>query len=121
MIRIIYYSITGNTKAFAERFTAEGFEVEALKDANPSEPFVLFTPTYTFGEVPVKVQRFLEDHSEYLAAVVSFGNRNWGEEFGKAGDVISTNYGVPLLYKVELRGVDKDFHKIRRRLSDGIG
>jgi protein involved in ribonucleotide reduction len=117
-VRIVYYSMTGNTKSFAERFASEGYEVASITESPSSEDFVLITPTYDFGEVPKVVQRFLEQYGERLKAVVATGNRNWGGFFGKSGDIISTNYSVPLLHKVELRGTDEDFRIIKERLEN---
>ncbi|MFD1453252.1 class Ib ribonucleoside-diphosphate reductase assembly flavoprotein NrdI [Oceanobacillus sojae] len=106
---IYYYSLTGNTKSFASRFEDEGFEVSPIEDVIIAEPFVLLAPTYNFGEIPIDVREFLEDFSEDLRGVVGFGNRNWGEKFANAGDLISEEYSVPLIQKVELRGTRQDF------------
>lgn len=116
---IVYYSMTGNTRAFAKRFEADGFAVQSI-DSAPSEPFILFTPTYNFGKVPDKVAAFLGKHGGHLAGVVAFGNRNWGGNFAKAGDVITEQYNVPLLRKVELRGTETDYIEIKGRLNGGI-
>lgn len=119
---IVYYTISGNTKAFAERFTSDGFEIVNCKDAaNIDGPFIMFTPTYNFGMVPVPVKRLLDGHSDHLRAVVSFGNKNWGAEYALAGDKVSDSYGVPLLRKVEMRGNDSDYRIIKERLDGGFG
>lgn len=114
---IVYYSLTGNTKAFAERYLAEGYEVIPLGNAKPNAPYTLFTPTYNFGEVPREVSQFLDNNHGNLTEVVSFGNRNWGGKFAKAGEIISDRYGVPLIRKVEMRGTDDDYEYIKERIS----
>lgn len=119
-MKIVHYSLTGNTRAFAERFTADRYEVQALAEAQGEEPYVLFTPTYNFGQVPDKVSAFLQHNSDNLIGVVAFGNRNWGAHFAKAGDSISEQYGVPLLGRVELRGTDSDYNYVKERLNGGI-
>lgn len=116
MPTIVYFSLTGNTKAFAERFLSEGFDVTPVGETNPSEPFTLFTPTYNFGKVPRRVKKFLEFNLSNLSGVVAFGNRNWGENFGKSGDILAEQYSVPLLRKVEMRGTDEDFNAVRELL-----
>lgn len=114
---IVYYSLTGNTKAFAERYLAEGYEVIPLGNAKPNAPYTLFTPTYNFGEVPREVSEFLDNNHGNLTGVVSFGNRNWGGKFAKAGEIISEKYRVPLIRKVEMRGTDEDFAEVLRKLT----
>ncbi|SET42539.1 protein involved in ribonucleotide reduction [Oceanobacillus limi] len=114
---IVYYSMTGNTKAFAERFKAEGYEVVSVEHAEPSEPFTLFTPTYNFGEVPQPVREFLDKYEGLLTGVVAFGNRNWGAKFAQAGDLIAEVCEVPLLRKVEMRGTDEDYEYVKERIN----
>ncbi|WP_139344846.1 class Ib ribonucleoside-diphosphate reductase assembly flavoprotein NrdI [Oceanobacillus sojae] len=113
---IFYYSLTGNTKAFAERFAEDGFNSAPIDSVIVPEPFVLLTPTYNFGKVPEEVSDFLTDFSEELQGVIAFGNRNWGEKFANAGDIIAKEYNVPLLRKIELRGTEKDYEVIKEEL-----
>lgn len=116
---IVYYSLSGNTKAFAKRFEKDGCSVLSIREASAlNAPFVLFTPTYNFGEIPAPVERFLTKHSDNMRAVVSFGNMNWGEKYAAAGEKIRNKYGVPLLLKVELRGSDIEYEKVKELLTD---
>lgn len=120
-MNIIYYSMSGNTKSFVERFETEGYGVLSLAEVKEvNDPYVLFTPTYSFGEIPKPVTDFLERNSAQLKAVVSSGNRNWGAFFGKAGELIQAKYGVPLLHKFELRGTQQDFDTVKERLDGGF-
>lgn len=43
-----------------------------------------------------------------MEGVASSGNRNWGANFGKAGELISKQFMVPLLLKFELSGTKRD-------------
>ena len=116
---IVYYSLSGNTGAFAKRFEKDGFTVLSIREADlMNKPFVLFTPTYNFGEVPAPVERFLNRKAADIRAVVSFGNMNWGENYAAAGEKIRDRYGVPLLLKVELRGSSREYEKVKELLSD---
>jgi len=116
---VVYYSLSGNTKAFANRFEKDGYSVLSIRETIPENtPFILFTPTYNFGEIPAPVERFLRKHSGNIRAVVSFGNMNWGENYAAAGEKIRDRYGVPLLLKVELRGSDREYEKVKELLSD---
>lgn len=72
------------------------------------ESFILVTPTYGFGAVPDTVKDFLRVNSYNLFAVASSGNRNWGQNFARAGEYISNDYSVPLLMKFELHGTPEE-------------
>lgn len=113
---VVYYSLTGNIKRFLDRTHYKN--VLNIKDAdNIKEPYVLITNTLGFGEVPPKVKEFLKSNSNYLKGVISSGNRNWGPNFAKAGDIISSEYNVPLLMKIELHGTDKDINLFNERMQ----
>lgn len=79
-------------------------------------------PTYAggdgFGAVVKPIKRFLNDEQNrsLLRGVISGGNRNFGEYFGYAADVISSKCNVPILYKFELAGTDEDIKKV----SEGV-
>lgn len=114
---IYYYSITGNTRSFAERFTELSNVYQIPTSENyPTQEFIIFTPTYNFGEVPAPVSRFLDAHSDKLVGVVAFGNRNWGGYYARAGELIAHNYNVPLLKRIELRGTNKDYEFVKELL-----
>ena len=86
-------------------------------------PFVLICPTYADGEgrgaVPKQVIRFLNDSARRarLLGVIASGNRNFGQLFALAGDVIARKCNVPLLYKFELAGFDTDIARVRDGLA----
>ncbi|GMK47617.1 hypothetical protein PghCCS26_47470 [Paenibacillus glycanilyticus] len=43
-----------------------------------------------------------------LRGVAASGNRNWGANFGRAGDIICEQYCVPLIVKFELAGNENE-------------
>ena len=49
--------------------------------------------------------------------MVGFGNRNFGEHFCKAADLISAKTGVPVIAKVEIFGTQEDLKKVKERLT----
>lgn len=102
---IVYYSKTHNTERFVKKLETESVEISNY-DGNRN--FILITPTYFFGQVPQEVNDFLELYADNMVGVISSGNRNWGENYGKAGERISSSYNVPLLHKIELSGTKKD-------------
>lgn len=115
-MKIYYYSMTGNTKSFLQRSKFDNYEnINSVEEVN--EPFIIATGTVKYGEVPLPVINFLENNSQYLRGVISSGNRNWGENFAKAGDVIAEKYNVPLIMKFELRGSQKQLEEFNERMD----
>lgn len=104
---IVYDSKTGNV----ERFIARLHDFRTLKiqpGIKVNEPYMLVTYTTGFGKVPLSVHNFLKDNHSYLCGVSSSGNRNWGDMFARAADIISREYQVPILSKFELSGTNED-------------
>ena len=82
--------------------------------------YILITPTIGFGKVPEDVERFLKENYKYLKGVVGSGNKNWGNRFAKASEIISEQYNVPLLMKIELHGNTKDLIKFRKIYLESV-
>lgn len=112
---IVYYSKTNNTERFINKLQSTSV---SISDYNGKDKYILLTPTYFFGEIPKKVTDFLETHSKNMVGVISTGNKNWGENFAKAGDKISDIYNVPLLHKMELSGNKKDIEIVDKIVND---
>jgi protein involved in ribonucleotide reduction len=80
-------------------------------------------PTYGGGEgraaIPRQVRHFLniKENRNLLQGVVGFGNRNFGEHFCKAADLISAKTGVPVIARVEIFGTADDVNTVRERLN----
>ncbi|MGN5650855.1 class Ib ribonucleoside-diphosphate reductase assembly flavoprotein NrdI [Bacillus sp. Brlt_9] len=117
---IVYASKTGKVRSFVNKLGMRAVEIK--DEVILTEPFVLITYTIGFGQVPDEVQNFLEDNHIYLRGVISSGNRNWGNNFGKAADIISQKYrladgsNIPLLHKFEMAGTNKDIEIVRNRI-----
>lgn len=114
-MKIYYDSLTGNTRKFAEKLPFETTSVAEVSEVN--EPFILLTYTINFGEVPSSSREFLRKHGDYLIGVASSGNRNWGSNFGRAADLISQKYNVPILLKFELSGTKEDVRLLTERVA----
>ncbi|SUM56812.1 ribonucleotide reductase stimulatory protein [Staphylococcus microti] len=118
MMKIVYYSLTGNVRRFLKR--TELTDIYEITEANASEtmtePFILVTGTIGFGEVPAPVEHFLAVNHANLKGVAASGNRNWGNNFAKAGVTISQTYDVPLLMKFELHGTLKDTLEFKEKV-----
>jgi protein involved in ribonucleotide reduction len=87
------------------------------------QPYVLLVPTYGGGEgraaIPRQVRSFLniKENRKLLRGVVGFGNKNFGEHFCKAADLISAKTGVPVIARVEIFGTEDDVDKVKERLT----
>ncbi len=77
----------------------------------------LVTRSFNFGEIPKTTYDFLKTfHNRVIGTAVS-GNRNWGTNFGKAGEVIEKEFGIPLVTKFEMGGFDNDIKKTKNFLE----
>ena len=112
---IYYYTLTGNVKRFLDNC---GLEAHSIDSKAPNRDFVLVTNTLGFGEIPPLVDAFLKEHGRHLRGVAASGNRNWGDNYAKAGRLISTQYGVPLLLTFELSGTQDDVRAFKRKLNE---
>lgn len=61
---------------------------------------------------------FLEVNHAQLQAVAASGNRNWGQNFAKAGRTISEEYNVPLLMKFEVQGTNNDVIEFKDKVGN---
>ncbi|MCI2804053.1 class Ib ribonucleoside-diphosphate reductase assembly flavoprotein NrdI [Staphylococcus pettenkoferi] len=118
-MKVVYFSFTGNVRRFIQRTELED-TLEITQDNctdRIEEPYILVTGTIGFGEVPEPVQSFLNHNSEHLEAVAASGNRNWGQNFAKAGITISEDYQVPLLMKFEVQGTNSDVEEFKVKVG----
>ncbi|OAO78566.1 Ribonucleotide reduction protein NrdI [Anoxybacillus flavithermus] len=112
-IIIAYDSKTGNVQRFINKVKNE-LDIETVKiheDSIIQKPFILVTYTTGFGQVPKTTKGFLMKNHQYMIAVASSGNMNWGMKFAVAADEISKKYSVPIILKFELSGTQKDVQR----------
>ncbi len=124
---IVYYSSTsGNTQRFIENLGIRCVRIPiSMKEPLPklNENYVLICPCYADDDgskaVPKQVIRFLNDshNRALLRGVIGSGNRNFGDKFAYAGDVIAKKCGVPCLYKFELSGTPTDIINVERGMK----
>lgn len=113
---IVVDSLTGQGMRFAEKTE---FPYCELKDYDRSaQPLFLVTRSFNFGEVPDSTLDFLDRYAERVVGVAVTGNRNWGTNFGAAGDKIQAEYGIPLVCKFEGSGFNKDVALVRQWLTE---
>lgn len=127
MSRLIYFSSRSeNTHRFIARLglPAARIPLEERERLRADEPYILVVPTYggggTAGAVPRQVIRFLNDEHNraLLRGVIAAGNRNFGEGFCRAGDIIAHKCQVPFLYRFELMGTGQDIDNVRKGVSE---
>ncbi|WP_171965530.1 class Ib ribonucleoside-diphosphate reductase assembly flavoprotein NrdI [Cronobacter sakazakii] len=127
MSRLIYFSSRSeNTHRFIARLglPAARIPLEDRERLRADEPYILVVPTYggggTTGAVPRQVIRFLNDEHNraLLRGVIAAGNRNFGEGFCRAGDIIAHKCQVPFLYRFELMGTGQDIDNVRKGVSE---
>ena len=121
-MKIIVYSLTGNCKRFVDMCEIPEEDVIYLQDIDYDVNFdyILITPTFGFGEVPVAVSKFLKENYKHLKGVVGSGNKNWGERFANAAEIISSEYNIPLLMKIELHGSKKDISEFKKIYLESV-
>jgi len=115
---IAYYSLAGNVRRFVAKTGLPAVEIKP--DMLLTEPFVLVSGTYGFGQVAGTVWDFLADNGDLMAGVAASGNRNWGDNFAKAADLIAEEYGVPIVHKFELAGTAEDIKIFTKYVAEII-
>ena len=124
---IVYYSSpSGNTHRFVERLGIANARIPmSMKESLPvmTEPYVLISPCYGNDDgsnaVPKQVIRFLNDEQNrsMIQGVIGAGNRNFGDRFAYAADIIAKKCKVPLLYKFELSGTPIDIENVKQGMK----
>ena len=139
MSTLVYFSSSSeNTLRFMERLGLPAIRIplNERERIQVDEPYILVVPSYggggphgavatrsgggTAGAVPRQVIRFLNDphNRQLIRGVIAAGNRNFGEAFARAGDVISQKCGVPYLYRFELMGTQQDVENVRKGVNE---
>ena len=127
MSQLVYFSSRSeNTHRFIERLglPALRIAIDGKARLKVDQPYILVVPSYgggeTKGAVPRQVIQFLNDEQNraLLRGVIAAGNRNFGEAFCRAGDVIAQKCHVPRLYRFELMGTMRDIENVRKGVNE---
>ncbi len=81
-------------------------------------PYILLTYTAPFGKVPVEVEKFLARNSALMVGVAGSGNKNWGDSFCNAVNLIKLQYNVKEILKFELAGNTYDVNDFLERVGN---
>ena len=127
MSLLVYFSSSSeNTHRFVQRLglPAVRIPLNERERIQVDAPYILIVPSYggggTAGAVPRQAIRFLNDphNRQRIRGVIAAGNRNFGDAYGRAGDVIAQKCGVPYLYRFELMGTPTDVDNVRKGVSE---
>lgn len=78
-----------------------------------SGDILLITRSFGFGQVPKETRAFLDMFKDRVKAVAVSGNKNWGRNYGKAGETIAEELGIPLVLKFEGLGYETEVNLIK--------
>ena len=110
---IVYWSSnSGGTKRAAERLRAKTVE---LKNYDGTSPYIMMSPSFDQprgGFTPKPVGQFLNKYADKMIGVLPTGNLNFGQYFCQSGRDISTQHGVPIVYRIDLPGNTEDYLNI---------
>mgnify|MGYP002887766503 CR=1 FL=1 len=128
---VFFSSATENTLRFVHKLGFPNIRIPIFsKDSiEVNEDFILITPTYGGGAsmdgresnpVPKQVEKFLSNptHAKHMKGVIAGGNINFGEDYCKAGVVISRQYNVPYLWRFELLGTPHDVETVQKGITE---
>ena len=112
MSLIVYFSSSSeNTHRFVQRLGLPTVRIplNERERIQVDEPYILIVPSYGGGGTAGR---------QLIRGVIAAGNRNFGEAYGRAGDVIKQKCGVPYLYRFELMGTPQDVDNVRKGVSE---
>jgi protein involved in ribonucleotide reduction len=117
---IVFASRTGNVRYMIGKLGLPSAEI--TEDLVIHRPYLLFTYTDGLGEIPLRVDTFLnvKENQDNLKGIIVTGNINFGDLFCKAADLINQKYNVPIIRKIDLRGTDQDVLEIRKQYYNYI-
>lgn len=115
---VIVDSLTGMTLRFAKHLDFPYYQLG--KDEIPFEKsqFFLLTRSFNFGEIPLSTVQLLRRHYKNCIGVAVSGNRNWGENYGAAGDKIEKIYQIPCILKFEGSGFKHDWELVNNYIKE---
>lgn len=114
---LIVDSLTGQGKRFAEKVGR--YKIVDIKDVDTlNEPCFLITRSFGYGKVTDEAKQFLKNNHHWVKGLAVGGNKNWGENFGKAGDKISEKYNIPLVVKFEINGLPEEVKKVKEFIAE---
>ena len=67
-----------------------------------------------------QVIKFLNnpENRKRIKAVIAGGNTNFGAHFCRAGEIIASKLGVPMIYRFEITGTPEEVIEAKERIAE---
>jgi len=121
-IDLIYISLSGNTDSFVKRLRDYLLLNTKLKEVNLLNVKELVKNNIPFNEVtngdkeilttPLREYIRYKDNYKKCLGIVGSGNKNFNNQYCLTAKQYSQEFGFPVLYNFELRGLDIDIQKV---------
>ena len=114
---IVYDSLTGMGKSFAEKIGYPTCDIHNFKD-NTEESIFLITRSIKFGSIPEPTADFLCSHANRVIGCAVTGDKIWGSGYGEAGRKIANEYEIPLVHIFERQGFPEDIEIVKTWIDE---
>jgi protein involved in ribonucleotide reduction len=116
---VVYDSLTGQGERFAKSLGYKTYNIN--QEINQlDEPIFLVTRSFNFGDISNETKGFLVKHYHRVIGLAVSGNRNWGTNFGAAGDKINAQYNIPLVLKFEASGLPNEIKTVKTWIENKL-
>ena len=118
-MKIVYITLTGQTRKFVNKLDMETIELSPIDPfIEINEPFIIVAPTYE-KEATEILWEFLDtgENKRYFQGVAGGGNRNFNELFVFTAKDLARDYDVPLLHAFEFQGSPKDVKSLKDKIN----
>ncbi|ANZ99052.1 class Ib ribonucleoside-diphosphate reductase assembly flavoprotein NrdI [Carnobacterium divergens] len=118
-MKIVYFSLTGQTRRFVKKLGLDSYEVNATNPFQPiEEDYIVVAPTYDI-EVTEIINDFIEygDNQQHLKGVAGGGNRNFADLFVFTAKDLAKLYNVPMIFEFEFSGTDQDVINFKKEVE----
>ncbi|MFC6178535.1 class Ib ribonucleoside-diphosphate reductase assembly flavoprotein NrdI [Weissella sagaensis] len=139
-LKLLYISISGNTRAFIDKLTTfadeQGqlsFDPIEVSDASPdiitNSPFFAFVPTYLDGgngigngiiEIMTNAlheQLEIPENTKNLIGIIGSGNKNFNAQYILTARRYAVDFNAPLIANYELRGTQIDVERVYQAIN----
>ncbi len=139
-LKLLYISISGNSRAFIDKLTTfadeQGqlsFDPIEVSDASPdiitNSPFFAFVPTYLDGgngigngiiEIMTDAlheQLEIPENTKNLIGIIGSGNKNFNAQYILTARRYAVDFNAPLIANYELRGTQIDVERVYQAIN----
>ncbi|UQV27216.1 class 1b ribonucleoside-diphosphate reductase subunit alpha [Candidatus Phytoplasma asiaticum] len=117
VLKIVYDGLKqGNIYDFVKKLNYPNQHISEFVDNN--DKIILVIKTVGFGELSQEARNFLKKYSHLVIGLASSGNKNYGFNYARSGDVASKEFGIPLIMKFEGKGFNEDVQKLNEWIQN---